>query len=452
VNAMFDSITRTFSWTPYTNQTGNYTVTFNVTDGRLSDSMNVLIKVNTVINQAPVLEQIGNQTVNVGSKLQFAINATDPDGDTLTYSASGLPANATFDPASHTFSWIPVYGQAGLYNVTFTVSDWVLQDSKSVRIIVNNSNNAPVFGPVADASVNQKEVLKVQVTASDSDGDVLTYSASNLPVGATFDPATRQFIWSPVYNQVGNYTVTFSVSDGTLSASRNVTFTAIKVNYAPYFTLGNFTTLTYNKGTPIRVNINAADWNHDVITYSATNLPKGATVNSATHTFSWTPGYDQAGTYNIILIVSDGNLQNSKLLRIIVNDGNNAPIFGPVADASVNQNEVNRAPVLLSLADMTIDEGKLLTVVVNATSSEGKSLIYSATNLPKGATFNSTAHSLAWTPAYDQAGSYTVTFTVSEGVLKDSKSVHFIVKDINTAQKTNKQNDKQTPKTYIKLT
>jgi hypothetical protein len=260
--------------------------------------------------------------VNAGSKIQFAVNATDPDGDTLTYSASGLPVNATFNPESQMFSWTPVYGQAGSYNVTFTVSDGVLQDSKSVHIIVNGGNNAPVFEPIADASVNQKEVLKVQVTASDPDGDVLRYSASNLPVGANFNPGTRQFTWSPAYNQVGNYKVTFRVSDGTLSTSRDVIFTAKKVNYAPYFTLGDETTMTFNEGPRIRLNINAADWNHDVITYSATNLPKGATVNSATHTFLWAPGYDQAGTYNITLIASDGNLQSSKLLRIIVNDVN----------------------------------------------------------------------------------------------------------------------------------
>jgi PKD repeat protein len=272
---------------------------------------------------------------------------------------------------------------------------------------------------------------------------VLTYSASNLPVGATFVPATRQFTWSPAYNQLGKYTVTFRVSDGTLSTSRNVTFTAIKVNFAPYFTLGNLTTLTYNEGMSIRVNINAADWNQDAITYSAKNLPKGATVDSATHSFSWTPGYDQAGTYTITLIVSDGKLQNSKVLRIIVNDVDNAPVFKPV-HVPDNQNEVNHAPVLLSIADMTIDEGKLLTVVVNATSSEGKNLIYSATDLPTGATFNPASHSLSWTPGYDQAGSYTITFTVSEGMLKDSKSLHIIVKDSLTTTQ-------QTTKTYIKL-
>ena len=85
---LFNTTTRIFSWTPNTNQTGNYTVTFTVTDGQLSDSKNVLIKVHTA-NRAPVLEQIGNQTVNAGSTIQFAVNATDPDGDSLTYSATG---------------------------------------------------------------------------------------------------------------------------------------------------------------------------------------------------------------------------------------------------------------------------------------------------------------------------------------------------------------------------
>ncbi len=74
---------------------------------QLSDSRNVLINVNNVINLAPVLEQIGNKTVNAGSKIQFAVNATDPNGDALTYSASGLPVNAMFDPATRTFSWTP---------------------------------------------------------------------------------------------------------------------------------------------------------------------------------------------------------------------------------------------------------------------------------------------------------------------------------------------------------
>src|SRR5208337_1533246 len=75
-------------------------------------------------NQAPVLDPIGDKSVDENSQLQFTVVATDPDGDALTYSASNLPAGASFDPDTHTFTWTPNYGQAGNYtDVEFTVTD-----------------------------------------------------------------------------------------------------------------------------------------------------------------------------------------------------------------------------------------------------------------------------------------------------------------------------------------
>jgi hypothetical protein len=127
-------------------------------------------------------------------------------------------------------------------------------------------------------------------------------------------------MWSPAYDQVGNYTVTFSVSDGTVSTSRNATYTAIKINYAPYFLSSSEQTQISKEGSLIMMSINANDWNQDVLTYSATNLPIGATVDSTNHIFLWTPGYNQSGTYNITLVVSDGKLQSSQAFHIIVED------------------------------------------------------------------------------------------------------------------------------------
>jgi hypothetical protein len=416
--ATFNATSKTFSWTPDTNQIGNYSVTFTVTDGRLSDSSTVQITVKET-NQAPVFEDIGNKTVIVRSQLQFAVNATDADGDLLVYSAMGLPANATFDPASHMFVWTPADNQAGSFNVTFNVSDGLLTGSRSVQISVTGTNNrAPVIGAIANASVKQKETLTVNVTASDPDGDVLTYSASSLPAGAKFDPATRQFTWSPTYNQAGNYAVTFRVTDGMVSVSRNVTFTAVKVNYAPYFMMDNGTTKTVSEGTAIQLDINASDWNHDLITYSATNLPQGATIDSATHTFSWTPGYDQAGSYTITLSASDGNLSASALLKIVVTDkitaGNKAPVFGAIANASVKQKET-------------------LTIRVTASDPDGDVLTYSASNLPAGAKFDPATRLFTWSPAYNQAGNYVVTFRVTDGKVSVSRSVTFTAVKVNYA-------------------
>jgi len=91
-------------------------------------------------NEAPVLSTIGDKSVDEGSLLEFTISAYDPDGDTLTYSASNLPSGASFDASSRTFSWTPTYDQAGTYtNVHFEVSDGYLTDSEDITITVNNT-------------------------------------------------------------------------------------------------------------------------------------------------------------------------------------------------------------------------------------------------------------------------------------------------------------------------
>lgn len=90
----------------------------------------------------PVLDPIGNKTVAEGELLQFTVNATDIDGDPLTYSASGLPEGATFDPATRVFSWTPDFNQAGTPSpqVTFNVTDGNGgADSETITITVTDT-------------------------------------------------------------------------------------------------------------------------------------------------------------------------------------------------------------------------------------------------------------------------------------------------------------------------
>jgi hypothetical protein len=98
-------------------------------------------------------------------------------------------------------------------------------------------NGAPVFVAGGESqSVDENRALRFGVAATDPDGDALTYSASGLPAGASFDPATRQFSWTPDYTQAGTYTVTFTASDGTksysLSGTKQVTITVRDVTVA----------------------------------------------------------------------------------------------------------------------------------------------------------------------------------------------------------------------------
>jgi hypothetical protein len=118
-----------------------------------------LVDGSVSINRPPVLDAVGDRTVDEGATLTFTVSASDPDGGTLTYSASNLPSGASFEPATRTFSWTPDHSQAGTYNnVRFTVSDGSLEDSENITITVNNAFRVDVNG---DGLTNVLDVISI---------------------------------------------------------------------------------------------------------------------------------------------------------------------------------------------------------------------------------------------------------------------------------------------------
>ena len=167
---------------------------------------------------APILQTIGDRTIDETIDYAFIIFATDPDNEQdLTYSASNLPPGASFDPNTRTFSWTPSRGQAGNYaGIHFEVFDGIYTDSEDITIIVNRLSRAPVLAPIGDKTIAANSQLTFQISGSDPDiGDTLTYSANNLPSGADFTPSTGTFSWTPTSEQVGLYPdIYFEVTDG----------------------------------------------------------------------------------------------------------------------------------------------------------------------------------------------------------------------------------------------
>ena len=162
-------------------------------------------------NRAPVLSSIGSQRVAEGEHLEFVVSATDADGDGLTYSMEDGPAGASL--SNRTFSWRPGYAQSGTYRVTFVISDG--QGSaveETVVITVGETNRAPVLASIGSQEVAEGERLRFVLSATDADGDELTYSMEDGPAGASL--SNRTFSWRPGYAQSGTYRVTFVVSDG----------------------------------------------------------------------------------------------------------------------------------------------------------------------------------------------------------------------------------------------
>lgn len=96
----------------------------------------------SLTNQAPVLTDISSliadQTFKEGQEFSIRLRASDPENDSLTYSASPLPQGARINRTTGVFTWKPSYTQAGSYDIRFSVSDGVFEDSQIVTITILN--------------------------------------------------------------------------------------------------------------------------------------------------------------------------------------------------------------------------------------------------------------------------------------------------------------------------
>ncbi len=261
-------------------------------------------------------------------------------------------------------------------------------------------NRGPVLEPVGNHSVTINEPLSFSVTANDPDGDPVALSVSGLPSGAVF--SNHEFTWTPTSDQLGSYQVTFTASDGTAQDSETITILVQKPNTAPI--LAPIESLSVNENEPLSFSINATDADGDAISYSLTNAPSGANLTG--QTFSWTPSYSQAGSYDLTFVASDGRAQDSRTVTISVAN-------------------INRPPVLAAVGDRSVDATNLLSFTLSAADPDGDDLVYSAGGLPSSA--NLAGQAFSWTPAPGEAGSYEFTFTVSDGELTDSETIAVMV-------------------------
>jgi len=259
---------------------------------------------------APVLSLIGNKQVETGHTLTFTVTATGGAGDSLTYSATGLPAGATF--TNRVFTWTPPSGSAGNHQVTFTVSDGQAQDSETITITVSQPNAAPVLGSIGNKSTNENQALSFSVSATDPDGNPVTYSATGLPGGASF--SGRTFTWTPSFSQAGVYNVTFVASDGQSQDSETITISVANVNRAP--TLASIGNRSVDEDHMLALTVSGSDPDGAGLTYSATGLPSGATFSG--QNFAWTPTADQVGAHQITFAVSDGAMTDSETITVTV--------------------------------------------------------------------------------------------------------------------------------------
>lgn len=424
---LFDSTSRTFTWKPTFDQSGVFIVDFILEDGAGGADREAVTITVIHVDRPPEINAVDDQTVEEAGNLAVQLSGRELDQedlDKISFKILNLPEGASFDPTTKQFSWTPTFDQSGTYdNITTVMQAGALTDTAYFSITVSHVNRPPVLVEVPTQATDENVLLVFNIAGSDPDVEdkgKLIFTVTNLPPGAVFNPDSLQISWTPGFEQSGTFSdITFTVSDPQgLSDQKSTSITIAHVNRPP--TLSEIPPLAIDENSVLTHQLEGND--PDVedagkLTYAGSGIPEGAILNETTGNFSWTPSYDQSGTYQVTFIVNDGALTDSKQAEITVK-------------------HVNRSPVMDEIGDQKIDENQPLNFTISANDPDqedtGK-LQYTANNLPPGADYNPGTQAFSWTPTYEQAGIYSqLTFTVTDSAgLSDEKSITITVSHVN---------------------
>ncbi|NNC75975.1 MAG: tandem-95 repeat protein, partial [Acidimicrobiia bacterium] len=290
--AGIDPLLGLFGWTPTEAQgPGSYAFDVVVTDNTgLEDRETITVTV-TEVNDAPILAPIGDQTVTELVALSFTAVASDPDlpANTLVFSLSGAPTGATIS-AGGVFGWIPTEAQGpGSYTFDVIVTDDGTpnqEDRETITVTVAEQNSPPVLAPIGDRVVDEATLLAFVATAVDSDVpvDLLAFSLVGAPAAATIDPVVGAFAWTPAESDgPGAYSFDIVVNDSLgLTDSETITITVAEVNQAP--TIVNPGDQEGGEGAETTLALVGGDTDEpaNLLTWSATGLPPGLSIDPLT--------------------------------------------------------------------------------------------------------------------------------------------------------------------------
>src|SRR5439155_2965249 len=162
---------------------------------------------------APGRAPIGNKTVNQGATLTFTATASDADvpANTLTFSLDpGAPSGATINGSTGAFSWTP--SASGTFPVTVRVTDNgspAMSDFEVISITVQGVNHAPVLSQPSDMTVAENATADQPLSATDPDGDTVTFSKVSGPAFMTVDGSIHL---APGGTDAGSYTGTVNAT------------------------------------------------------------------------------------------------------------------------------------------------------------------------------------------------------------------------------------------------
>ena len=414
--AAVNSDNASVDYTPAENYNGIETITYTVSDGTNSATGTLTVTVTSVNDLPVVLPDTLEVAEDAATTSNDVIaNDTDPvEEDTLTLTAVTTDENGTvaINTDNVSIDYTPAADFNGTETITYTVSDGTDTATGTLTVTVTAVNDAPVAVDDAltvneDADLTSKNVIE---NDTDVDLDTLTltevsYTGDGI-VAVNSDNASIDY--TPAADYDGTETITYTVSDGTLSTTGTLTVTVSPLNdNLPIAVSDTETVLEDAATTSINVVGNDTDADEDTLVLaSVTTAGSGiVAVNSNGVSVDYTPALNFNGSEIITYTVSDGTDTATGTLTVEVTAVNDAPVAIDDREIISENSSLRRLDVILNDTDV---EGDALSLIAVTTAGTGTVDI------------NADQESVDYTPAQGFKGTEIITYTVSDGSDSDS--------------------------------
>lgn len=249
--------------------------------------------------------------------------------------------------------------------------------------------------------VDETELVSLAPKAEDPDADTLTFTFTS--------PLNDNGEWQTTYGDAGQYTITVTASDGSLTASKEVLIIVNRKEEAPV--LNSFkpdaTAIEIDETDTITFDVVASDLNDDELTY--TWKLDGIKIGGI-DSIEYQTTYEDFGSHTVKIIISDGMFETEKIWSLTVNN-------------------VNRKPLLETIYDIEAEETDTIVIELQASDFDGDRLSYAIDD----ERFVQDENSFTWETTYDDAGEYVFTATVSDGVDITSQEFAVSIENVNRA-------------------
>ncbi|MBO2944390.1 S-layer homology domain-containing protein [Paenibacillus sp. F411] len=506
--AALDAVTGVLTWTPGADAIGTYPLSCKVTDGVFEASRSFIVR---VVEPGVKLKQIARKYEAEGAKLRGFNLAVE----TALSGYSGAGYVGHFDDISDQLVFETYASESKVYDVklryqvqagsskkldlyvngvkqsavTFApprdqwqnaVVSLSLQKGHNELVLAKNQSwlkidyveyddyapvdaetklplpepqkpSGPVLQPLTLKAAVAGEPVAFQVEAADPNGDVMTFSMSELPEGAMFDPVSREFQWVPTASQIGTYTPVVSVTDGVYTAQDRVTVAVLEEGYSLQPIQRRYEAESASKQGGVVTEARAEGYSGSGYITGFLNTEDAIDFDiyvSYKGTYDVTFAYQLYGadsnkvqdvvvngkqTYvKTFLLGEPGRWvtdtrklelnQGYNSLQIRKNGGSIHLDYIELTDLALHQNDepvplpkLNKPPILEQIGLQRVKAGSTLSFTMKATDGNSDPIRYRAEQLPEGAQLNETTGAFTWTPGAQADSWNKITLIATDG-------------------------------------